>query len=192
LSSFQGAVFFIQGRRREVIGIGIFKTNTGFILFLFLSLFLIHSTHIAMGATMEENKPTMATKPSDGWTLHIDAKMHFPGKSDMIAHHYCKSVAGGLTQCQIYDSDNPDARLVATEVIVGPETYNKFDAKEKKLWHYHKTEIPKVDAKLPDLSADEAAKTVKSIEETYGKVYILWDPSKQDLPIGRPTLSILK
>jgi hypothetical protein len=164
----------------------------GFMVVMFLSLFLIHSTQTAMGAAMEENKPTMATKPSDGWTLHIDAKLHFPGKPDMIAHHYCKPVAGGLTQCQIYDSDDPDARLVASEVIVSPEIYNKFDVKEKKFWHYHKTEIPKVDAKLPDLSADEAAKIVKSIEETYGKVYILWDPSKQALPTGKPTISILK
>ncbi len=83
------------------MGIGIFKPNTGFILFLFLNLFLIYSIQTAVGAAMEENKPIMATKPSDGWTLHIDAKMHFPGKSDMIAHHYCKPVAGGLTQCQI-------------------------------------------------------------------------------------------
>jgi hypothetical protein len=34
-------------------------------------------------------------KPSEGWTLHIDAKLHFPGKPDMIAHHYCKGVSGG-------------------------------------------------------------------------------------------------
>ncbi len=133
-----------------------------------------------------------ATKPTEGWTLHIDAKLHFPGKSDMIAHHYCKPVAGGLTECQLYDSDGPDARLVGSEMIVPAATYKTFGAAEKKLWHYHRVEIPKVSATLPDVSPDDAAKIVKSIQETYGKVYLLWDPSKSDLPMGRPSVSILK
>ena len=51
-------------------------------------------------------------KPSEGWTLHIDAIKHFPGNPDLIAHHYCKAVVGGLLECRLYDSDAPDARLV--------------------------------------------------------------------------------
>ncbi len=138
--------------------------------------------------------PSMAAdpKPAEGWTLHIDAKLHFPGKPDMIAHHYCKPVAGGLTECQLYDSDSPNARLVGTEVIVSPDVYKRFSAGEKKMWHYHKVEIPKVSATLPDLSAEDAAKVVKSIEDTYGKIYLLWDPAKGDRPVGRPTVTILK
>ena len=131
------------------------------------------------------------TKPNDGFTLHIDAKKHFPGKPDMIAHHYCKGVAGGLTECQLYDSDSSDAKLVGVEVIVGPDMYKSFDATEKTQWHYHKDEIPKVDAKLPDLTEEEAAKVVKSIEDTYGKIYILWDPGKGDQPVGKPFVNIL-
>ena len=130
-------------------------------------------------------------KPSEGWTLHIDAKKHFPGNSDLIAHHYCKPVAGGFYECQLYDSDAPDARLVGVEVVVPADTYSKFSADEKALWHYHKTEIPKVQATLPDLSPEEAAKVVKSLEETYGKIYLLWDPSKGDLPIGNPSVYVL-
>jgi uncharacterized protein DUF1264 len=133
-----------------------------------------------------------AGKPTEGWGLHIDAKLHFPGKPDMIAHHYCKSVAGGFTQCQLFDGDGPDAHLVGAEVIVPADMYKKFSATEKKMWHYHKVEIPKVSATLPDLTPDEAAKVVKSIEETYGKVYLLWDPSRSAAPVGRPTVSILK
>ena len=133
-----------------------------------------------------------ATKPTDGWSLHIDAKLHFPGKPDMIAHHYCKPVSGGLTECQLYDSDAVDARLVGVEVIVAPDVYKKFSAAEKRLWHYHKIEIPKVSATLPDVSQEEAAKVLKSIEETYGKVYILWVPWMASGPTGRPTVSILK
>jgi hypothetical protein len=133
-----------------------------------------------------------ATKPTDGWTLHIDAKLHFPGKPQMIAHHYCKPVSGGLTECQLYDSDAADARLVGVEVIVAPDVYKKFSSAEKKLWHYHKIEIPKVSATLPDVSQEEGARVLKSIEETYGKVYVLWPPWLPSGPVGRPTVSILK
>ncbi len=61
----------------------------------------------------------------------------------MVAHHYCKPVSGGLIECQLYDSDATDAKLVGVEVIVDAATYNGFTAAEKAQWHYHKTEIPK-------------------------------------------------
>ncbi len=135
--------------------------------------------------------PAAGVKPSDGWNLHITAKMHFPGKPQMLAHHFCKPVAGGLTECQLYDSGAPDARLVGVEVIVGPETYAKFSAAEKALWHYHKTEIPLVAATLLDMTPEEAAKTVKAIEDTYGKIYLVWDPTTQTLPTGKPSITVL-
>lgn len=116
---------------------------------------------------------TQDTKPSAGFTLHIDAEKHFPGNDKKIAHHYCKPVSGGLTECQLYDSDTKDARLVGVETIVDTKTWQGFSDEEKGVWHYHKEEIPKINAKLPDLSAEEAAKVVKSIEETYGKIYLL-------------------
>lgn len=131
--------------------------------------------------------------PSDGWTLHIDALMHFPGKSSMVAHHWCKgNLAGGLTECQLYDSDAPNGRLVGVEVVVPTSVVKTYAASEQALWHYHKTEIPKVKATLPGLSAEEAAKVAKSLEETYGKIYLLWDPARKSVPTGRPTLTILK
>ncbi|HWR26377.1 MAG TPA: DUF1264 domain-containing protein [candidate division Zixibacteria bacterium] len=134
---------------------------------------------------------TASSKPVDGFTLHIDAKMHFPSDPDIIAHHYCKTVADGLIECQLYDSDAEDARLVGVETVVSPEIYNTFTDAEKALWHYHKTELPRVDARLPDLTPDDAAKVVKSLEETYGKLYILWDPGKGSLPLGNPGITIL-
>lgn len=137
-----------------------------------------------------EKEVSQAAKPSDGWTLHIDAKKHIPKMPDMIAHHYCKQVSGGLTECQLYDSDKPDARLIGVEVVVDKATWEKFSKKEKALWHYHKTELMKVDAVLPDLSAEEGAKVMKSMEETYGKVFILWNPTKS-APEGKPVVSIL-
>jgi len=60
------------------------------------------------------------------------------------------------------------------------------------MWHYHKTEIPRVSATFPDLPAEEAAKVAKSLEESYGKVIILWDPAKGEFPTGRPIVSRLE
>ncbi len=159
------------------------KLATSFLAFVF-------SFSLVCPAFAEEKSAAQAAKPTEGWTLHIDAKRHFPNLPDMIAHHYCKPVSGGLTECQLYDSDKPDARLVGIEVIVSKETWGKFSEKEKALWHYHKIEIPKVEAVLPDVSPEESAKILKSIEETYGKVYILWDPAKKE-PVGKPQVSIL-
>lgn len=136
--------------------------------------------------------PAADPKPSEGWALHVDAKLHVPGKPDMTVHHYCKGVSGGLTECQLYDSDKPDARLIGVEVIVSPEMYKKFSKAEKSAWHYHKREISRVSATLPDLPAEEAAKVIKSMEESYGKVYVLWDPKQGEFPTGRPILSRLK
>ncbi|TMI79335.1 MAG: DUF1264 domain-containing protein [Bacillati bacterium ANGP1] len=138
-----------------------------------------------------QRAPAGNPKPSEGWTLHIDALLHYPGKPSMVAHHYCKPVSG-LIECQLYDSDAPDARLVGIETIVDAATYAKFPEAEKKLWHYHKTEIAKVSATLPDLSPEEADKVVKSILETYGKIYLVWDPGRQSMPTGYPTVTVLK
>ena len=145
---------------------------------------------IAYAVSAEEKTASPAMKPTDGWTLHIDANKHIPKIPDMIAHHYCKPVSGGLTECQLYDSDKPDARLIGVEVVVDKETWKKFSKEEKALWHYHKTELLKVEPMLPDVSAEEGAKTLKSMEETYGKVYILWNPAESE-PIGNPVVSIL-
>src|SRR5512135_3298359 len=139
-----------------------------------VSLSMILSTlALCVGvATAAEQEAPSIVKPTDGWTLHIDAKRHMPTMPDMVVHHYCKPVSGGLIECQLYDSDKPDARLIGVEMVVDAATYYQFNKKEKALWHYHKTEIPKVDAVLPDLSPGEAAKTLKGLQDTYGKVYI--------------------
>lgn len=130
--------------------------------------------------------------PTGGWTIHIDAKKHFgDAHPNEIAHHWCKPVRGML-ECQIYDSDAKDAHLVAVEAIVKPEVYKSLGASEQALWHYHKTEIPKVDAKLPDMTPAQAKKMTAGMLETYGKVYVLWDPAASKLPLGQPSVTVLK
>lgn len=132
--------------------------------------------------------------PTQGWNLHIDAEKHFGDAHPAeIAHHWCKPVSNGLTECQIYNSDAPDAQLVAVETIVAPAAYKAFPAQEQAMWHYHKDEIPKVNARLPDLSPAEAKKVVESISDSYGKVWVLYDPmATNGMPIGQPSVTVLK
>ena len=147
---------------------------------------LAHSTNQASAATSTQ------AAPSQGWTLHIDAQKHFGAHPDEIAHHWCKPV-DGMIECQIYDSDAPNAHLVAIETIVAPDVYKSFSADERALWHYHKDEIPKVNASLPDLSPADAQKVVAQITDTYGKVWLLYDPmSTNNRPTGAPTITVLK
>ena len=132
--------------------------------------------------------------PSAGWTIHIDAQKHFPNHPNEWAHHWCRAAAGipGMLECQIYGSDDSNAALVATEVIVPTAAWKKMDAKEQASWHYHKTEIPKVNAKMPDVTPAAAKKMVAGMMETYGKIYMLWDPMDGKGPSGAPTLNILE
>lgn len=132
-----------------------------------------------------------APKPAEGFALHVDARLHFPANKETIAHHYCKGVAGGMTQCLLFESDSADARLVGGEAIVGPDAYRAFPDAEKKMWHYHRTEVPKVSATFPDLSEEEGKKTLDGMLETYGKIYLLWDPGNAEGPTGNPSVTLL-
>lgn len=136
-------------------------------------------------AASQEATPT-APGPSAGWDLHIDAKAHLPGDPAAIAHHFCKGVAGGMSECLLFASDDADAQLVGVEVVVDTATWQGFEAAEQGLWHYHKEEIPLLQPTLPGLSEAEAAEVARSLEESYGKVYILWDPTVGQAPTGQP------
>lgn len=101
-------------------------------------------------------------------------------------------MTGGVIECQLYDSDAPDARLVGVETIVPDKVWATFSASEQALWHYHKTELAKVHATLPAMSEADKAKVIAAILPTYGKVWIIWDPLASPNPIGQPTVIVLK
>jgi len=126
--------------------------------------------------------------PTEGYTIHVDAREHVASQPELIVHHWCKPLPSGTVQCLLYDSDDPDARLIGTETVVSAELYQAFSESEKADWHYHKEEIPAVDATFPDLSQAEAQELTTALEETYGKVVIFWDPA-DPAPIGAPVVT---
>jgi hypothetical protein len=130
---------------------------------------------------------------TNGYTLHIDADKHFgDAHPDEIAHHWCKNVSANLIECQLYDSDTPNARLVGVETIVPATVWQTFSPQEQAMWHYHKVELQKIHATLPDTPTDQQAAVIASIAPTYGKVYILWDPMSSNNPTGQPSVTVLK
>lgn len=162
-----------------------------------VSVLLAVCAAFGLGVVMPRSHPTTvaaaSTNPTLGYTLHIDAEKHFgDAHPTEVAHHWCKPVEGMVAECLIYDSDAPNAHLVEVETIVSPAVYRSFPPQEQALWHYHRVEIPKVNAQLPDLTPAEAQKVVASITETYGKVWMLWDPMSNPQPVGTPTVIVLK
>lgn len=130
--------------------------------------------------------------PTGGYALHIDADKHFGDAHPAeIAHHWCKTISKSLTECELFDSDAPNARLVGVETIVPTAVWKTFPATEQALWHYHKVELKKIHATLPDTPKNQQAKIIAAISETYGKVYILWDPMTSQNPMGQPSITVL-
>jgi hypothetical protein len=164
----------------------------------FVTLVIIACALAGLGAFSAAGQPAANVQPaepaesgpSEGFDLHVDAKLHFPGDGAATAHHYCKPVAGGMIQCLLFASEARDARLVGVEVIIDAETWAAFPVEEQTLWHFHGEEIPVVEATMPDLSAAEAAPIVEELLKTYGKLYLLWDPTVEDQPVGEPLLSL--
>lgn len=56
--------------------------------------------------------------------------------------HYCScSSAGDRFQCLIYDSNEPDARLIGVEYMISEEKFMQLPEEEKKYWHSHVHEV---------------------------------------------------
>ncbi len=138
-------------------------------------------------STAQDATPAGAD-PSAGKRGHFDLAIHFPWDPAAIAHHWCKPVAGGFVECLIYASDAPDAPLVAVEEVVDEATYNGFDPAEQQLWHSNVEEAAAgSDPNRPPPSLEEAAAAAAEAGgATYGKLFLLFDPTQGDLPTGEP------
>ena len=152
-------------------------------------VFVCAALLICFGAIAAEHASAVSTSPATGYTIHVDALDHFTAHPNEVAHHYCKQLANML-ECQIYDSDAPNARLVAVETIISDAQYAALPAAEKPLWHNHAVELPKVHAVMPGMPAAQQKKLVAQILKTYGKVYVIWDPMTNAMPIGKPFITI--
>ncbi|PKS05189.1 hypothetical protein jhhlp_008557 [Lomentospora prolificans] len=113
------------------------------------------------------------------------------------ANHYCGHLNEDVRQCIIYDSAEPNARIIGIEYMITPALYETLDAEERKLWHSHVYEVKSgmlvmPQARLPSAVWDIAEnKEMEQVVRLYGKTYHLWQVDRGDkLPLGKPELMI--
>ena len=129
--------------------------------------------------------------------LHIEATNHIipdgnDSNLDVVVHHQCKVYDDMSAACLLFPTGMEDqARPYGMEYIIGVDAYEGFSEEEKLLWHYHKTELPKVNAALPDLTAAEAEPLMPVLNETYGKIVYFWQLG-DDYPVGQPFVVIIE
>lgn len=161
--------------------------------FLVAVVLVILTGSVAFGrgapATVAQDATPAGANPLAGERVHLDLAVHFPWDPALIAHHWCKPVAGGFIECLIYASDAADAPLAAVEEVVDEATYNGFDPAEQALWHSNVEEAAAgSDPSRPAPSLEEAAaEAAESGGATYGKLILLGDPEVLgDLLTGQP------
>lgn len=126
---------------------------------------------------------------------HINPNMTSANDTDVrqvIVHHHCKVYDDMTAACLLFptgmgDQDKP----YGIEYVITAKQYEELPKEEQKYWHYHKTELPMVNATLPDLTSEEAAKLMPILNETYGKVVYFWQYGDK-YPIGEPQVVIIQ
>ena len=132
--------------------------------------------------------------------LHIQAIRHLvpdtqnlnDPKLQVIVHHHCKAYDDSTLLCLMFHSGMKDQdKPIGFEYIITTAQYNTLPEEEKKYWHYHKVEVPRAHATFPDMTAEEAAKVLPAINETYGKVIYFQKPQDK-FPLGEPYVVIVQ
>jgi hypothetical protein len=105
---------------------------------------------------------------------------------NLIVDHHCKVYDDMTAACLLFPTGmNDQDKPYGIEYVIPADLYNTLPEEERKYWHYHLTELPKVKATTPDMTAEEAAKVKPILDETYGKVVYFWQYG-DELPIGEP------
>ncbi|KAK5989355.1 Oil body-associated protein 1B [Cladobotryum mycophilum] len=80
-------------------------------------------------------------------------------------NHYCAHLNDDVRQCLLYDSHEPNARLIGIEYMITPYLYESLLPEERRLWHSHVYEVksgmlimPKGSAAVPSAAWEEAEK----------------------------------
>eukprot|EP01118_Nematostelium_gracile_P017434 TRINITY_DN7440_c0_g1_i1.p1 TRINITY_DN7440_c0_g1~~TRINITY_DN7440_c0_g1_i1.p1 ORF type:complete len:251 (-),score=52.59 TRINITY_DN7440_c0_g1_i1:48-755(-) len=104
-------------------------------------------------------------------------------------HHYCAAINDEVFQCCVYDSPDPDARLIGIEYVVSEKIFNTLDPEEQKYWHNHAYDVKSGSFIAPGLPSPVEKKLMSELMTTYGKTFILWQTDRGDkLPLGPPQL----
>ncbi len=103
-----------------------------------------------------------------------------------------------IRQCLIYDTPEPNARLVGVEYMISAALYKTLGAEERRLWHSHVFEVksgmlimPGPEGLPQGLWEEAETKEMEQVAGFYGKTYHLWQVDRGDkLPLGQPQLMV--
>lgn len=125
--------------------------------------------------------------PVDGYDIHVQAPhMMADGTFGGPYHHYCKGVSDKILQCLLFDSTDPNAKLVAVEYFVAKDLTRKLPLIQwHRYFHDHKVEIATGRVQVLE-PADKAKEIAEAASKTDGVIYHLWQKG-QEFPDGTVT-----
>lgn len=104
------------------------------------------------------------------------------------ATHFCIHLRHDLHQCVIFDSNEPDARLIGVEYIISEERFRSLPEDEKRLWHSHHYEVKSGLLVAPGIPELAERAYFRDLVSTYGKTFHTWQYDRDDFPYGVPQL----
>lgn len=104
------------------------------------------------------------------------------------AHHFCIHLSDHFQQCLIFDSPEPNARLIGIEYVISEELYKRLPRKERKFWHSHVNEVKGGSLTCPGIPALAEHAFMEHFVKTYGKTFHTWQIDKHNFPFGIPKL----
>jgi Ni/Co efflux regulator RcnB len=151
------------------------------------------------GAAQEE--PASSTQaqeriPVEKLQIYVDGYHNYKKGANLPADkqhqmrvaHYCQSLSPDLIQCAVYDGNGKSAHLIGLEHIVSDSVFQGLPAGEKKYWHPHDGEVDSGMLDLPGMPDAQKQSLLKMIRSTHGKTWHVWDPGKDKVPMGQPSL----
>jgi hypothetical protein len=110
-------------------------------------------------------------------------------KRKIETHHYPARLNEDFLQCAVYDSDQPNARLIGVEYVISEKLFKTLPQEEKQLWHSHEFEIKEGLWVNPGVPEAVQKQELKNLANTYGKFWCTWQFDRGDtLPLGPPAL----
>ncbi|ETS01601.1 DUF1264-domain-containing protein [Trichoderma reesei RUT C-30] len=149
-------------------------------------------TVLSAGAALSQD-----FKPLKNVCAHLNAFHAYANdpKRAVEANHYCGHLSDDVRQCIIYDSPEPNARIIGIEYMITPEKYETLPAEERRLWHSHVYEVKSGMLVMPNRLVPQAPwelaekREMEKVVTLYGKTYHLWQTDRGDeLPLGEPQL----
>jgi len=126
--------------------------------------------------------------PAEGYNIHVQAPhVMEDGMVGGPFHHYCKGISEKILQCLLFESTDPNTKLVAIEYFVAKDLSRKEIPLIMWHRHYHDHKVEIDTGRVQVLEpADKAKEIAEAASKTDGIIFHLWQ--KEDkIPTGRVT-----